>query len=120
MNEEKNINMENGAETTETKRIGFFGKVKSKFHKADKNAEPDGSAEDKPKKPLIEKIKENKGKIIGGAIVTGMAIGAGLKLLANAKTEGEIDPDFDCEPGDENPEDDLEDMETSSEVETEE
>jgi len=114
--EMKNEGNETPEVQTETKKVSLVGKVKSKFRKAEKPAEPEGSAEIKPKKSFKQKLKDNKGKIIGGVVIGAAAVGAALKLLANAKADGEIDPDFETEPGDYDPEEAALDEMESQEV----
>lgn len=123
MDEKKENNQENTATEANApvQKTGFFGKVKNKFKKADKTAaEGSGNNGEEPKKPFKQKLKDNKGKIIGAVLITATAVGAGLKMLANAKA-GKVDPEYECEPGDDYPvADESEPCETSEEEVNEE
>lgn len=121
---EENKTQENQVPVAEPveKKVGLFGRVKRHFKKEKTPATPDGAVETVPKKTLGQKIKDNKGKIIAGVATAGAVTFAVLKMAANAKSEGQYDPDAETEPGDWEPDEleNLESGETSEEEVTEE
>ena len=113
---EENTNQVNNTEAAApVEKKGLFRRAAGIFKKDKTPAEPSGDAVVEPKKTLGQKIKDNKGKIIGGA-VTAAAVGfAALKILA-ANRGMDYDPDMETEPGDWEPDEEVPAEETSEEV----
>lgn len=121
MEENTNAQVNQNEAAKPVEKVGLFGRVKRHFKKEKTPATPDGAVETVPKKTFGQKIKDNKGKIIAGVATAGAVTFAVLKMAANAKSEGEYDPDMETEPGDWEPDEFEEDSgETSEEEVTEE
>ncbi len=122
MEENKNAQVNQNEAARPVEEVGLFGRIKRRIHKEKTPATPDGAVETVPKKTFGQKIKDNKGKIIAGVATAGAVTFAVLKMAANAKSEGEYDPDMETEPGDWELEEleNLESGETSEEEVTEE
>lgn len=115
MEEKKVVGEEQAAAEPETPKKETvrekFSRKKAEF-KAKRDAKK-GAQADKPKKINVKKIIVG----VGAGLAAAAAVGAAIAASKRGET-GEIDPDWECEPGDDYPE--VDDTSDSEEAATEE